>query len=222
MRGTCRNAFVAARLPGHHAGVSGVALHAPSQGFCLLNHVAIGARYALRTHPRLARVAIFDFDVHHGNGTQEIFADDPSVLFVSVHVHDISRDPNRAFFPTTGAATAAEGEAMAHGGAEQANGGSSSDSGSGSGGADSGAEGSGEGVGEGVGEGGECGGCSGGGANIVNAHCHAAARRRRSRVPCWTACTASASGGQSSFCCPQALTRTRKTHWVDWTRTGSL
>ena len=169
MRGTCRNAFVAARPPGHHAGVSGVALHAPSQGFCLLNHVAIGARYALRTHPRLARVAIFDFDVHHGNGTQEIFADDPSVLFVSVHVHDISRDPNRAFFPTTGAATAAEGEAMAHGGAEQANGGSSSDSGSGSGGADSGAEGSGEGVGEGVGEGGECGGCSGGGANIVNA-----------------------------------------------------
>ena len=63
--GACRNAFVAARPPGHHAGGGGLALDAPSQGFCLLNHVAIGARYALQTHTSLQRVAILDFDVRH-------------------------------------------------------------------------------------------------------------------------------------------------------------
>lgn len=98
MRGACRNAFVAARPPGHHAGPSGLALGAPSQGFCLLNHVAIGARYALLTQPELARVAIFDFDVHHGNGTQQIVANDPSLLFLSLHVHD----DETPFFPATG------------------------------------------------------------------------------------------------------------------------
>ena len=98
LRGVCRNAFVAARPPGHHAGVGGVAMDAPSQGFCLLNHVAIGCRYALRTHANLARIAILDFDVHHGNGTQEIFDGDPAVLFLSVHVHDKCQP----FFPATG------------------------------------------------------------------------------------------------------------------------
>lgn len=99
VRGVCRNSFVAARPPGHHAGAGGLALAAPSQGFCLLNHVAVGAKYALSHHaPQLSRVAILDFDVHHGNGTQQIFQGDASVLFLSVHVHD-EAEP---FFPETG------------------------------------------------------------------------------------------------------------------------
>ncbi len=101
--GDWRNAFCAVRPPGHHAGATGIALSAPSQGFCLLNHVAIGARYALMSTPH-PRVAILDFDVHHGNGTQQIFADDPSVLFLSLHVH---AEPPAHFFPSTGAANAA-------------------------------------------------------------------------------------------------------------------
>ncbi|MDQ3813074.1 MAG: histone deacetylase [Armatimonadota bacterium] len=76
--GECDNAFVAARPPGHHAESH----HA--MGFCLFNNVACAARSAQRQHG-LQRVAILDWDVHHGNGTQEIFYDDPSVFFVSTH-----------------------------------------------------------------------------------------------------------------------------------------
>jgi acetoin utilization deacetylase AcuC-like enzyme len=78
MAGRARNAFCITRPPGHHAG------RAIAMGFCLLNHVAVAACHARAVHG-LKRVAIVDFDVHHGNGTQEIFADDPNVLFVSSH-----------------------------------------------------------------------------------------------------------------------------------------
>lgn len=70
-----RNAFCCVRPPGHHIGTCG-ALNNPnnsnvSQGFCLLNNVAIGAAYARASYPQFARVAIVDFDIHHGNGTED-------------------------------------------------------------------------------------------------------------------------------------------------------
>jgi len=76
--GTVRNAFCVVRPPGHHATPS------RGMGFCLFNNVAVAARYAQRRH-KLPRVLIADWDVHHGNGTQEAFYDDPSVLFFSTH-----------------------------------------------------------------------------------------------------------------------------------------
>ena len=76
--GKSRNAFCATRPPGHHAE-GGRAM-----GFCLFNHVAVAARHALVTHG-LERVAILDFDVHHGNGTQAIFEQAAEVLYVSSH-----------------------------------------------------------------------------------------------------------------------------------------
>ena len=72
------NAFVAARPPGHHAE------RATAMGFCLFNNAAIAARHAQAVHG-LERVAIIDWDVHHGNGTQDIFWSDPSVLYCSTH-----------------------------------------------------------------------------------------------------------------------------------------
>jgi acetoin utilization deacetylase AcuC-like enzyme len=71
-------AFALARPPGHHA------LANTAMGFCLINNVAVAARYA-QAELGLRRVAILDWDVHHGNGTQAIFWEDPSVLFVSLH-----------------------------------------------------------------------------------------------------------------------------------------
>jgi acetoin utilization deacetylase AcuC-like enzyme len=76
--GAARNAFCALRPPGHHANAG------RGMGFCLLNNVAIAARYAQRRHG-IARVAIVDWDVHHGNGTQDIFYRDGSVFFFSTH-----------------------------------------------------------------------------------------------------------------------------------------
>ena len=76
--GAADNVFVAARPPGHHAE------KATAMGFCLFNNAAIAARHAQKAHGA-DRVAIVDWDVHHGNGTQDIFWDDPSVLYCSTH-----------------------------------------------------------------------------------------------------------------------------------------
>ena len=79
MTGEADNAFVAARPPGHHA----TAEHA--MGFCLFNNVAVAARYAQNKYKEIERVAVVDWDVHHGNGTQGIFYDDPTVFLFSMH-----------------------------------------------------------------------------------------------------------------------------------------
>ncbi|MBL8584990.1 MAG: histone deacetylase family protein [Rhizobiaceae bacterium] len=76
--GSAGNVFVSSRPPGHHAE------HATAMGFCLFNNAAIAARHAQKTHGA-ERVAIVDWDVHHGNGTQDIFWSDPSVLYCSTH-----------------------------------------------------------------------------------------------------------------------------------------
>ncbi len=80
MEGKVRRAFSAARPPGHHAEPD------RPMGFCLFSNIAIVARHLQRKYG-LSRIAIVDFDVHHGNGTQACFEDDPSVLFVSIHQH---------------------------------------------------------------------------------------------------------------------------------------
>ena len=90
--GRVDNAFCALRPPGHHAEAD------RSMGFCLFNNVAIAARY-LMEHHGVARVAIVDFDVHHGNGTQHLFEDCGDVLFVSLH-----EDPT-LLYPGTGHAS---------------------------------------------------------------------------------------------------------------------
>ncbi len=94
--GTLDNAFCAVRPPGHHAEPD------RTMGFCFFNNIAIGARHAQQAHG-VERVAVVDFDVHHGNGTQDIFWDDPTVLFASTH--------QMPLYPGTGA----QGERGAHG-----------------------------------------------------------------------------------------------------------
>jgi acetoin utilization deacetylase AcuC-like enzyme len=78
MAGKASNAFVATRPPGHHTET------ARPMGFCLFNNAAIAARYAQKTH-EVGRAAIVDFDVHHGNGSQDIFWSDKSVMYCSTH-----------------------------------------------------------------------------------------------------------------------------------------
>jgi len=92
MAGELRNAFCSVRPPGHHA------CRDRAMGFCFFNNVAVGARYALDRHG-LKRVAVVDFDVHHGNGTEDILAGDPRVLMVGIFQHPFypfSGDPPRA------------------------------------------------------------------------------------------------------------------------------
>lgn len=79
MQGTAKNAFVPVRPPGHHATPD------RAMGFCLFNNVGVAARYAQKQYQEIDRVAILDWDVHHGNGTQGIFYDDPSVFYFSMH-----------------------------------------------------------------------------------------------------------------------------------------
>lgn len=88
MAGEVENAFCCIRPPGHHAGRSG------ASGFCIFNNVAIGAAHAIKHH-HLQRVAILDFDVHHGDGTEDIFHDNPQVMLCSTFRHP--------FYPYTGA-----------------------------------------------------------------------------------------------------------------------
>jgi len=76
--GEVRNAFALIRPPGHHAHKDEAA------GFCIFNNVAVGARYAIRKH-NMHRILIVDWDLHHGDGTQSIFYDDPQVLYFSTH-----------------------------------------------------------------------------------------------------------------------------------------
>ncbi len=90
MTGQATNGFALVRPPGHHAESSAIS------GFCLFNNVAAAARYAQETYG-IQRVLIVDFDVHHGNGTQEIFFQDQSVLFISTHLF-----MPRMFYPGTG------------------------------------------------------------------------------------------------------------------------
>lgn len=89
MKGKAKNAFCAVRPPGHHA--------CPSQGmgFCIFNNIAIGARYAQNRYG-IHRVLIVDWDVHHGNGTELIFYEDPSVFYFSTH--------QKGIYPGTGSA----------------------------------------------------------------------------------------------------------------------
>jgi len=87
--GGARAAFAAGRPPGHHACES------RAMGFCLFGNAAIAARYAQQKH-NLERIFILDWDVHHGNGTQDMFYEDPHVLFASLHQYP--------FFPGTGSA----------------------------------------------------------------------------------------------------------------------
>jgi acetoin utilization deacetylase AcuC-like enzyme len=88
MAGEVENAFCCIRPPGHHAGRSG------ASGFCIFNNVAVAAAHALKHH-QLRRVAILDFDVHHGDGTEDIFHDNPQVMLCSTFRHP--------FYPYTGA-----------------------------------------------------------------------------------------------------------------------
>lgn len=79
IEGAARNAFVPVRPPGHHATPE------RAMGFCLFNNVGVAARYAQKRYKEIERVAILDWDVHHGNGTQGIFYDDPSIFYFSMH-----------------------------------------------------------------------------------------------------------------------------------------
>jgi acetoin utilization deacetylase AcuC-like enzyme len=92
LAGCVRRAFCAVRPPGHHAEID------LAMGFCLFNHVALGAEHLIRKHG-LSRVAIVDFDVHHGNGTQHFFEQRRDVFYISVHER-----PGSLPFPGTGEA----------------------------------------------------------------------------------------------------------------------
>ena len=87
MDGEVDSAFALVRPPGHHA------TSRQAMGFCLFNNIAIATKYALAKY-KLERILIIDFDVHHGNGTQEAFYDNPQVMYISTHEYP--------FYPGTG------------------------------------------------------------------------------------------------------------------------
>ncbi len=89
MRGNVENAFCSIRPPGHHAE------RERAMGFCLFNNIAVGMAHAIKVHA-LERIAVVDFDAHHGNGTEDIFRDDPRVMMVSTFQHP--------FYPYSGVA----------------------------------------------------------------------------------------------------------------------
>jgi acetoin utilization deacetylase AcuC-like enzyme len=91
LKGADRNALCLVRPPGHHATST------ESMGFCLFNNIALAAHRALVAH-ELTRILIVDWDVHHGNGTQDIFYEDPRIMFFSIHRY------GHGFYPGTGAA----------------------------------------------------------------------------------------------------------------------
>lgn len=93
MAGKVQNAFCCIRPPGHHAGIANAA------GFCIFNNVAVGVAHAIAKHG-IERVAIMDFDVHHGDGTENIFRDNPHVMLCSTFQHP--------FYPYRGADTRTE------------------------------------------------------------------------------------------------------------------
>ncbi len=110
MEGKVQNAFCAIRPPGHHAEYD------KPMGFCLFNNIAIAARHAQKQHGA-ERVAIVDFDVHHGNGTQDIFWNDPSVMYCSTHQMPLF--PGTGSANETGAGTIVNAPLMAGDGSER-------------------------------------------------------------------------------------------------------
>jgi acetoin utilization deacetylase AcuC-like enzyme len=90
MKGEVKRCFAAVRPPGHHADPD------RPMGFCLFSNIAIAAKYLQQAHG-IKRIAIVDFDVHHGNGTQACFEDDPSVFFCSLHQHPHTAYPGSGF-----------------------------------------------------------------------------------------------------------------------------
>jgi len=107
MRSKAEHAFCCVRPPGHHAG------RANSAGFCIFNHVAVGVMHAL-TQYKIKRAAIIDFDVHHGDGTEDIFKDNPNVMLCSTFQHPFyphrgaqSRTANMVNIPLTATSSGA-------------------------------------------------------------------------------------------------------------------
>jgi len=103
------NALCVVRPPGHHAGTRGLIPGSASCGFCVFNSVMVGAMYALKTHSSVERVAVVDFDVHHGDGTEEIVRASSrslpahALFFASIHLYDAGDAHMSAFYPASGA-----------------------------------------------------------------------------------------------------------------------
>ncbi len=95
IQGQVKNCFCAVRPPGHHAERS------RAMGFCYINNVAVAARYIQKQHD-LERILILDWDVHHGNGTQHIFEEDPTVFYISLHQDPSSCYPGTGWAQETG------------------------------------------------------------------------------------------------------------------------